>query len=175
MKTISVRTKIVVPTILLFILSLGASTWLTYRVSRDAMEQAAQEHVNQIADATTKSISIWVAERPREICAWSDRSALQTVVGTASAAPAAAVNAAIEMLQRFNKEAPWYEILVLVDRKGIAICSSTPQASKDVTITDRDYFQRAIAGENVVSDVVKSKTSGNPVVVVAAPIRFGAT
>lgn len=39
MKTVNMRTKIVVPTILLFILSLGASTWLTYRVSRDAMEQ----------------------------------------------------------------------------------------------------------------------------------------
>src|SRR3989339_859649 len=89
MKTISVRTKIVVPTILLFILSLGASTWLTYRVSRDAMEQVAQEHVSQIADATTKIISIWIAERPREISAWSEQSALQAVVGTTSATPSA--------------------------------------------------------------------------------------
>lgn len=174
MKTFGVRTKIVVPTILLFILSLGASTWLTYRVSRDAMEQAAKEQVNQIADATTKSISIWIAERPREIIAWSEHSALQAVVGTASAAPPTAVKAAIEMLQRFNKEAPWYEIIVLADRNGTAICSSTPQASQDLSVTDRDYFRRAMAGEVVVSDVIKSKTSGNPVVAVAAPIRCGA-
>lgn len=175
MQTFGVRTKIVVPTILLFIISLGASTWLTYRISRAAMEQAAQEHVNQIADATIKSISIWVAERPREISAWSERSAIKAVVGTPSAAPASAVNPATEMLQRFNKEAPWYEIIVLADRKGKAICSSTPATSKDITVTDRDYFKRAMAGEVVISDVIKSKTSGNPVVVVAVPIRIGDT
>lgn len=173
MQIVNVRTKIVVPTILLFIISLGASTWLTYRVSRAAMEQAALEHVNQIADATIKSIAIWVAERPREISAWSDRSAVQAVVSAASDAPPAVVNAAIEMLRRFNKEAPWYEIIVLADRKGAAICSSTPQASKDLTITERDYFHRAMAGEVVISDVIKSKTSGQPVVAVAVPIRVG--
>lgn len=175
MKTASVRTKIVGPTILLFILSLGASTWLTYRVSRAAMEQSAQEHVSQIADATIKSIAIWMAERPREICAWSERSTLQAVVGAPGAVPPATVNTAIEMLQRFNKEAPWYEIIVLVDRNGLAVCSSKPQASKDLAITERDYFHRAMAGETVISDVIKSKTSGNPVVAVATPVRSGAT
>ena len=145
MRSVSVRTRIVVPTILLFILSLGASAWLTYRVSRNAMEQAAQEHVNQIADATAKTIPIWLTERPREISAWSERSVLHTVLGPADSVTPAAISDATAMLQRFNKEAPWYEILVLVDRKGAAICSSTPQASKDITVADRDYFQQAIA------------------------------
>jgi methyl-accepting chemotaxis protein len=173
MKNVSMRTKIVVPTILLFVFSLGTSAWLTYRVSRDAMEQAAQAHVSQIADATAKAVSIWVVERPREINAWSERSEICTIVSAADAAAPAAISAATSMLQRFNKEAPWYEILVLADRKGVAICSSTPQASKDITVADRDYFQRAMAGQVVVSDVIKSKTSGNPVVVVAVPVRSG--
>ncbi len=174
MKTFGVRAKIVVPTILLFILSLGASTWLTYRVSRAAMEQSAQEHVSQVADTTAKIISIWITERQREIISWTDRSALHAIVAATSAAPRAEIDAAIAMLQRFNKEAPWYEILVVTDRKGVAICSSTPEISKGMKITDRDYFLKAMAGEVVVSDVVKSKTSGKPVVVVVAPIRSGA-
>jgi methyl-accepting chemotaxis protein WspA len=175
MKIVSMRAKIVVPTILLFSFSLGVLAWLTYRVSRDAMEQAAQQHVTQIADATAKAISIWIVERPREINAWSERAALHAVLDVKDAVTPAALNDATAMLQRYNRDAPWYEILVLVDRKGIAVCSSTPQASRDVTVADRDYFQRALAGELVVSEVIKSKTSGNPVVVVAVPVRSGDT
>jgi len=168
----TLRTKIVVPTILLFILSLGTSTLLTYREARHAMEQAAREQVTQIADTTIKIISIWLAERQREIALWGERSAIEAAVGnTTGAPPPAALKAAVELLQRYQKESPWYEIIVLIDRQGFAICSSDPRASQDVRIADRDYFKQAMAGQVVVSDMVKSKTSGNPVLVVAAPVR----
>lgn len=167
----ALRMKIVVPTVLLFILSLGASTLLTYREARRAMEQSAREQVTQIADTTIKIISIWVAERQREMVLWSERSVIAAVVGSATDAPPAALAAAVELLQRYQQEAPWYEIIVLVNRRGLAVCSSDPRASQDIKITDREYFKQALAGRVVVSDVVKSKSSGNPVLVVAAPVR----
>jgi len=169
--TSTLRTKIVVPTILLFILSLGASTLLTDRMARQAMEQGARERVTQIADTTIKIISIWLTERQREIVLWSERSAIEAAVGDTAGAPPAAITAAVELLQRYQKETPWYEIIVLADRHGAAVCSSNPRESRDLQITERDYFKQALAGRVVISDMVISKTSGKPVLVVAVPVR----
>ena len=40
-----------------------------------------------------------------------------------------------------------------------------------VDVADRDYFQRAMQGETVVSDLVVSKATGQRVVILAVPIR----
>ncbi|MBU0715984.1 MAG: methyl-accepting chemotaxis protein [Verrucomicrobia bacterium] len=172
MKTASVRTKIVVPTILLFILSLGASTWLTYRVSRDAMQQAALDSMNLIADSTIKSITAWVGERQSDILLWSDVALFGNIVAVATPAPSM-VAEGMELLKRFNRDAPYYETLVLVDRQGNAICSTAPEGSQTFNVAERDYFQQAMTGAVAVSEVIRSKVSDNPVVVVAVPVRVG--
>ncbi|MFH1476550.1 MAG: methyl-accepting chemotaxis protein [Verrucomicrobiota bacterium] len=172
MKTISVRTKIVVPTILLFILSLGASTWLTYRVSRDAMEQAAVDSMNRMADSTIKSISAWIGERQRDLLLWSDVALCKNIVGAAAPTPNM-VSDGMELLKRFNLNAPYYETLVLVDRQGNAICSTAPQDAQTFNVAERDYFQQAMLGAVAVSEVIRSKVSDNPVIVVAVPVLVG--
>ena len=173
MKTVSVRTKIVVPTILLFILSLGASTWLTYRVSRAAMEQAAMDSMNQMADSTIKNITSWVGERQRDILLWGDVALFGNIVGAASPT-AGMVAEGMQLLKRFNLDAPYYETIVLVDRQGNAICSTAPEGSQTFNVAERDYFQQAMTGAVAVSEVIRSKVSGNPVFVVAVPVRVKA-
>ncbi|MDD5679241.1 MAG: methyl-accepting chemotaxis protein [Kiritimatiellae bacterium] len=172
MQTISMRTKIVVPTILLFILSLGASTWLTYRVSRAAMEQAAMDSMNQMADSTIKSISAWVGERQRELLLWGDVELLKSIVGAASPGPGMTAQGS-ELLKRFSRDAPYYETILLVDRRGAAVCSSAPDDSQTFNIAERDYFKQAVTGTVAISEVIRSKVSGNPTIAVAVSVRAG--
>ncbi|MEI7435408.1 MAG: methyl-accepting chemotaxis protein [bacterium] len=173
MKTGSMRIKIVVPTILLFILSLGGSTWLSYRVSRDAMEQVAMGSMDQIADSTIKSITTWVGERQGDMLSWGDVPIFKNIVG-ATTPTASMVAEGVELLKRLNMDAPCYETLVLVDRQGNAVCSTAPEGSKSFNVAERDYFQQAMAGTTAVSEVIRSKVSGNPVIVVAVSVRVGA-
>jgi len=167
------RTKLVVPTILLFILSLGASTWLTYDVSRDAMKQASMDSMNQIADFTIKSIATWVEERQRDLRQWSDVELLRNLVGAAAPAPGM-VAEGTELLKRLHRDAPYYETIVLVDRHGKAICSTAPDGSQTLNVGEREYFKQAMTGEVAVSEVIRSKVSGNPVIAVATPVGAGA-
>ncbi|MEI8243366.1 MAG: methyl-accepting chemotaxis protein [bacterium] len=172
MKTVSMRAKIVVPTILLFMLSLGASTWLTYGVSRDAMKQAAMASMDQIADFTVKSISSWVDERQRDLQGWSDVAAFRSMVGAEAPAPGMMAECT-DQLRRFTRDAPYYETLVLVDRQGRAVCTTSPEGPQQINVAERDYFKQAMDGTVAVSEVIRSKVSGNPVIAVAAPVRIG--
>lgn len=64
-----------------------------------------------------------------------------------------------------------YEGLIIADLKGMSIADGSGGAFKGISIADRGYFKKAIGGEANISDPVKSKKSGQPVIVVASPIK----
>ncbi len=165
----SLRAKLVVPTILLFVLAMGGSTAWTTRVAREAMRRAALDQMENLAATASKSMAAWVGERQRDMVLLGEQDALRAVVA-AAAPPPSAVARANELLARCAREGPYYEILVLADRQGRAVCSSDPAAAWSRSVTNRAYFWQAVTGAVVVSDMIVSKTSGNPVFVVAAPV-----
>lgn len=62
------------------------------------------------------------------------------------------------------------EMMILVDAEGNAIADQSG-TDLDINISERAYFQELLSTQGiVVSDVVVSKSSGNPVIVVAAPV-----
>lgn len=64
-----------------------------------------------------------------------------------------------------------YENLFFTDSKGIVVADATGGSAKGVDIGTREYFtQASTTGEIAVSDVVISKSSGNPSMVVTVPL-----
>jgi methyl-accepting chemotaxis protein len=57
----------------------------------------------------------------------------------------------------------------LIDKKGIVIASSTPEAIGQ-SRADRAYFQAAMKGTPTISDALTSKSTGSQIVVFAQPI-----
>lgn len=151
------------PAMCLFACSLGLLAWLSYRVSRHTVEQAAMDQMSQLAASTVTAISSWINERLLDLGDWSQ---LPSMSAALHGEPAAAV----ELLERVHNSMPFYEIIVLVDQAGDAVCSSEQGAERSQNVAGREYFQHAIAGKTSVSGVLKSKTSAEPVVVVAAPV-----
>ncbi len=62
-----------------------------------------------------------------------------------------------------------FESFALTDGVGNAVRFNEGADKTDVG--DRDYFQKAIAGESVVSDVLISRVTGMPTMIVAVPVR----
>jgi signal transduction histidine kinase len=59
----------------------------------------------------------------------------------------------------------------LVDIRGDAIVSTVSNTS--FNIADRDYFQRALQGEEAVSDVLIGRVIAEPIIILAAPVVNG--
>ncbi len=65
------------------------------------------------------------------------------------------------------------EMLILIDRDGNALLDHNT-TELDINISERAYFQTLLETQApVISDVVISKSTGNPVVVVAVPVMRG--
>jgi methyl-accepting chemotaxis protein len=63
-----------------------------------------------------------------------------------------------------------YEVMFVTDAKGVIISDGSGGKTKGLDISERDYFKAAKAGKANVGSVVKSKSSGNPVIAIGAPI-----
>lgn len=63
-----------------------------------------------------------------------------------------------------------YEALFITDAGGMVVADSIGGKSHGISLTERDYYQKAKAGKVNVGSVVKSKNSGLPVTAVCAPI-----
>lgn len=73
-------------------------------------------------------------------------------------------------LEGINLQAPWASSIFLVNREGIATCSSRPNAV-GVNFSDRQYFKDAAAsGRFVVSEAIIGRITKHPVVAAALPI-----
>lgn len=82
-----------------------------------------------------------------------------------------------DVMQLFSniqeKNGDLIEMLILVDAQGNALVDHKT-TDLAINIADRPYFQELMAqGEAVVSDVLESKATGNNVIVVASPVKYG--
>lgn len=77
-----------------------------------------------------------------------------------------------DYLKNLNKNGNgMFESLFFTDSKGIVIADAADGKAAGVDISKRDYFISASkSGEIVVSDVVVSASTGNPIMVVAVPL-----
>ncbi|RLB19520.1 MAG: methyl-accepting chemotaxis protein [Deltaproteobacteria bacterium] len=63
-----------------------------------------------------------------------------------------------------------YELLVVTDAEGIVFSDSVGGSQLGKSVRDRKYFKIAKTGKTNISEPVKSKSSGKPVVPVCAPV-----
>lgn len=66
-----------------------------------------------------------------------------------------------------------YDGIFIMDTKGMSI-SSVPQQMTGVDFSDRDYFKEVMrTGEQYISDVILSRNTGKPIIMIATPIKQG--
>lgn len=64
-----------------------------------------------------------------------------------------------------------YENIAVTDRSGVVYVDAMDSKTRGIKLGDRGYIKKALGGEVVVGDVVKSKASGNLILPIAAPVH----
>ncbi|HEY8363500.1 MAG TPA: methyl-accepting chemotaxis protein [Tissierellaceae bacterium] len=160
MKTKSITTKIsIFFGILIFIICMGLGAF-AYIEASDALRSKIDEDLVELAVANAKFITEKINTQFNALeslanSPWinSDQFSLQEK---------------LKFLQN-EVERSGHKTLMIVDTNGIA----TNTTGEVVDVSERDYFKKALLGENAVTDPMISKTDGSVVVVFAVPIKQG--
>ena len=66
-----------------------------------------------------------------------------------------------------------FEVIFLAFQNGQIISDNVGGGYKKISVGDRDYFKQAVGGEVSAGLMVKSKKTGNPVTLIAVPVKTG--
>jgi PAS domain S-box-containing protein len=137
----------------------------------DAVGQTAEQNLQLIASTTAARLDDAFAQAQR----------LQVVIATtdavveACAAPPARRPAVLPVAERWLRQvlaaAPDIALAYLADDQGVCIVSTSPNMVGLDYRKTREYMRRALAGENVISDLAVGVTTREPGIFLAGPVR----
>ena len=126
-----------------------------------AAKDRAMKDAGKLADMVQEVLAV-------EIKVVSEIAMSSDAVNAAAGANVEAMNRILaDAMVKIGKD---YETITITDAGGVIVSDGSNGAMKGVSLADRDYFQKAKSGKANVSNVVKSKKTGNPIATVCAPI-----
>jgi methyl-accepting chemotaxis protein len=158
------------PTLGMILLGMGVTTMVGYQSSKAAFEEQIDERLASTVQSLDAAVAVWVENRELDVTLWSqDELFTQALVSATGSPQRQAANARMQELQATYS---MYELIAMTDASGDVELSQHEPAIGAVNLGDREYFRRSMRGEVVVSDVIRSRASGNPAFTVAAPVRI---
>ncbi len=164
-----IRNKFLIPMVILVLLGMGVSSFLSWRTARNALETSRFEQLNQIIDITVHNIADWINNRKLDISNWANQDTVKTALKNNFLGKAAR-KTLNDDFARMQKEYHSYNSFHLAGPDGTIIVSSSPELIGKLNIKDREYFKKALQGKINMSKVLKSKTDGSPILIIAAPV-----
>ena len=168
----SLRLKILLPIIGLFMLFMGFSGYLAYRQTASSLEQALIDNLHGEAASLVRAINDFAATSVENITRTAENEAIISFYSgdIHDAARAAKVSAA---LKRLETSYPAFNRITLLDTAGNVLTSSRPELSKvGDNFSDRNYFQEAIKGNGFLAPPFFSRVVNKPVMTTSSPVKL---
>ncbi len=167
---LSLRKTFLLSTLILLTMALILVSAVSFFFFRYAIEDLMRVEVARLVDTNARFINSWVEERLMDVENWADQDVMVRATED-SPIGRAARRMAETVLNRTKKRTRYYEDINVADTNGRILVSSNPEIVGKVDLSDRTYYQNALNGTAHISRVIKSRVSGNPVFMIAYPIK----
>ncbi|MBF0527717.1 MAG: HAMP domain-containing protein [Deltaproteobacteria bacterium] len=165
---LNLRGKFLFPTIFLVIFCVGLTSAVSYHFSTTALRNMVIGQLDQVAAFSIKTLSTWLADRKLEAKNWSNVKQVEAPLQDGGSNQES-LKQADAFLAELKKEYKFYEAINIANKEGLIIAASDPKIV-GIKVSDRQYFQTALSGKPGFSEVMSSKTTGNPVFALSYPI-----
>lgn len=168
MRNLSLRQRLLIPTLAVIVLGLLASGLASYSIAKRSLIREVQSQMEQLARVTSVNMEDWLGDQVGTLQTWADEPLFSSAVASGDPAELERARARMhQMLSRFEH----LERVNLVAADGRLVASSHGVENGSVSFAERDYFKQAIQGSAVVSEALISKVTNQPVVALATPIQ----
>ena len=166
----SLRKRILIPTIGLFIIVVGASIAVTYFLSSSALNEDAVKSLSAAAKSRAELFDLWIEDARGQIQIAARHSVHRDVLKNETAENVQAANVGMAEEAKLSGN---FSRFNLINARGEARASSLPESIGKLKVADRDYFKKAMQGEVAVSNVLLSRSTNEAIFSVAAPVKDG--
>ena len=163
---LNLKNRLLLPISITVLIGMVVSTVISFVYSKAAIEKEVANEMIQTTKVEVNQIESWIIDLKLDLQTWAGIPRFATSIGDDKYR-----NEVNEDLLAIKNRYPYYENLGVLDAQGTVVAGSNPGIVGKLSLKERDYFKAAMAGETVISKAVLSKDTGNPIFVVATPIR----
>jgi len=164
MKRSSLARKLLVPSVLVATVSVVSVGFLSLASAENLFTERSQASLQQETRTAATHIASWLDDRRQDVTAWGGLSEVNPALAGGIDSASALNGELVGLVGHY----PFCMAISLLDAKGKTVASSDPaRLGKD--FSSRQYFQDAMKGHAVLSDVLVSKVTGQPFFTVAVP------
>ena len=167
---LNLRNRFLIPTLTLIVIGMGLSISVSYVMSKNVIKDMAVAQIDQLADSAEKHITSWLKDIRTNVTRWSEELTFKTAIQDTFMGESVRDTASMQLAE-IQQNYDMFESLVLTNMEGTALAASDPQMFDTTSVAEEPFFQAAVNGELVMSNVLRSKLTVNAVFMVAAPIR----
>lgn len=160
------------PTLGLIVIVTATATLVSYLAGSKSLDQAVETNMGSVCNSSMRQIEIWLDSQRQNLAALAGQRSTPLALTDDAAGAAVRANFSAD-LAYLKSVCPSFENVHLVDRTGLTRASSSLESIDKLNVADRDYFKEAVSGKRVISDVLVSRSTGNPIVVIAEPVKSG--
>ncbi|MDR3460571.1 MAG: methyl-accepting chemotaxis protein [Verrucomicrobiae bacterium] len=166
----NLKNRIAVPTVALVLTITIALSLVSFLKSRAMLNKTLDAQLNQQCAVSINEVESWVEANRQNLLQWAVEPQILAALANT---PEAQTNRAIVGAEQAHAQQVYgcYENIYLVDLTGACVASSVPKSVGTLNVGDRQYFKDALAGQTVISPVLSSHVTGNPIVVISTPIK----
>ncbi|SDU36003.1 methyl-accepting chemotaxis protein [Desulfobacula phenolica] len=167
---LSLKYKFLLPTVTTTILCLILMSVLSYMKSSKALENSIASQLEYVSGSISKQVGNWIMERKNDLNNFSEETIFADA-SNPSSKDESIQSTANRRLEKIKRNNTFFELISIADPGGIIIASSETGMIGSMNVSNRSYFKEALSGNISVSEVIKSKVSGNPVFCISSPVK----
>ncbi|MCP3926917.1 MAG: response regulator [Desulfobacterales bacterium] len=163
----SLKIKFFIPVFLLISLVMAITIIFSHNGTKHTIESLLYKQIELQADTTETLVSSWIKRNRVDIEIMARKSEIKALFDKKISKKQYKI--VLENLNSVVRAHNTYELIGIFDTKGDQVLT-TMKNSASVNTFDRAYFKKTLTGYTVVSDIIYSKYTKNPVFVISAPI-----
>jgi len=165
-RTLSLRNRLLLSITSVMIIGMLITAAISYIYSKEAIREAVGHNMTNTVETCQKQIDSWVSDIEADLKTLSYNSLVSNILQNQDEP-----DNSNDLLQKFKNDYPFYENLGILNKQGLLIAGSNPALVGKLKLTDRSYFREAMAGQVALSKPAASRDTGEPIFVVAIPIK----
>ncbi|QKS73001.1 methyl-accepting chemotaxis protein [Paenalkalicoccus suaedae] len=157
----SIHSQLIFYFLLVGIVPMIITSVLVYQSSSEAIVDKEQELMETQTVNTVYSMEQWLEKRLDEV----------KIVASSEAIQSGTLESQLQLMNVVQSQDDTYETVVFTALDGIVAAHTNEAQIGVLDLSDRDYFQNGLNGEDTISSVLTSNATGNRIVVVATPVE----
>ena len=162
---LKLKGQLLLPVLCIVILGVSILQGVSYWKSSQVLEEEIIRSITRDRDSAVRAVDDWFNATAKNLTNWGRDSHFRLALAGDEQALADVNAFGVNALKDF----PWFEGVKLADREGRVIAGSSGKSK--VSVGDRDYFRKAMTGQVAISKPLIGRTSQQPIVVIAVPVR----